>query len=213
LKLTSRTIEPPKSASEIAIDVTDYTISNPWPWWCDSLEKVERILVVARNFETPKQLAKTVECIRTLSKEPAIAKGSSSSALSGAVGWVKGILPAKIKYRFGLRTLAIHACDPSPKAVLPEAIVMELKEFVEKGRGKRSGPGPSTSLELELLLRPPPEEQDLQWFRERGVRCILTSDGYNIQCVKPSCDCSHRFADQFRRMRPNPRLIIVDGHQ
>jgi hypothetical protein len=89
---------------------------------------------------------------------------------------------------------------------------MELKEFVEKGRGKGSGPGPGTSLELELLLRPPPEERDLQWFKERGVRCILTSDRHSIQCVKPS-RVSLAALLTLRRMRPNPRRIVVDGHR
>jgi hypothetical protein len=82
-----------------------------------------------------------------------------------------------------LRSLALHMCDPAPKAILPAPIVQALKVFIEDRQQEDSRP-------FELRLCPSPGNEALQWFHDNGVSCILTSRYDNERYVKASASNS-----------------------
>jgi hypothetical protein len=94
--------------------------------------------------------------------------------------------PAPISFLYpSLRSLTVHACNPPPNATLPTEIVDSLKRFVKHWQEAKMGP-------LKLLIRPSPGDQELQWFRDRGVTCTLTSGRDTERYVTEGCSASLR---------------------
>jgi hypothetical protein len=148
-----------------------------------SVKNVERLFVVARDFENITQVDDTVKSIQLLSVRGSGFSTFNTQTVMGSdpsveqssrildqmeQGNGRSIVP-EVTFRFpGMRSLAIHACYPREGAVLPEPILKALKIFATDRRESGSGP-------FQLLLRPSPGVEELRWFEANGVTCILTT--------------------------------------
>jgi hypothetical protein len=168
------------NASELAIlPYGSFDLTARWMSGWDSITSVVRFLIVLDDFGSRKQIRNAVRCILMLSNRGGEAILDSIMADKGSTQYSEVLDPIETgdgqsripeaNFRFpGLHLLAVHTCDPPPGEFMPEPVLKALKIFVTDRREARSKP-------LRLLLRPSPGDREVQWFKDNGVDCYLTT--------------------------------------
>jgi hypothetical protein len=186
--MTDQETDLKDAATEASIQLSPIGDGRRHDWV--QLKDVKHIYLVGQNFLDARELDAAVEYIQRLtnrghpgteSPESAASSASSLSRISFSIkaatrSMLQSRRISRLRYP-GLVSLAVHALFPQPGQGLPEAIITALKIFVSTHRREAKAGS------LTLLLRPSPGDEELEWFKNYGVNCILTTGRDNRRFV------------------------------